>query len=103
MQAAQGCGAGYKFTGKEGNYNIAILYFDLKNGDAKFRVLLNGLPIAKWTAADQLPATKIGADAATRRTIADVHLRPGDQLAIEGTPDRDDHAALDYIEIVPSS
>ncbi len=99
----QGCGAGYKFTGKEGNYNIAILYFDLKNGDAKFRVLLNGLPIAKWTAADQLPATKIGADAATRRTIADVHLRPGDQLAIEGTPDRDDHAALDYIEIVPSS
>ena len=24
----QGCGAGYKFTGKEGNYNIAILYFD---------------------------------------------------------------------------
>jgi alpha-glucuronidase len=99
----QGCGAGYKFAGQEGNYNIAILYFDIKNGDAKFSVLLNGLPIAKWTAADQLPATKIGADAATRRTIADVHLRPGDQLAIEGTPDRDDHAALDYIEINPQN
>jgi alpha-glucuronidase len=99
----QGCGAGYKFTGKEGSYAITILYFDLKNGDAKFRVLLNGLPIAKWTASDQLPATKIGADAATRRTIANVHLRPGDQLAIEGTPDRDDPAAVDYIEIVPSN
>jgi alpha-glucuronidase len=99
----QGCGAGYKFTGKEGSYAITILYFDLKNGDAKFRVLLNGLPIAKWTASDQLPATKIGADAATRRTIADVHLRPGDQLAVEGTPDRDDSAAVDYIEIVPSN
>ena len=99
----QGCGAGYKFTGKEGNYAITILYFDIKNGDAKFRVLLNGLPIAKWTADDQRPATKIGADAATRRTIANVHLQPGDQLAIEGTPDRDDSASVDYIEIVPSN
>ncbi len=99
----QGCGAGYKFTGKEGNYAITILYFDIKNGDAKFRVLLNGLPIAKWTADDQRPATKIGADAATRRTIANVHLQPGDQLAVEGTPDRDDPAAVDYIEIVPSN
>ncbi len=99
----QGCGAGYKFAGQEGNNNIAILNIDIKNGDAKFSVLLNGLPIAKWTASDQLPATKIGAHAATRRTIADVHLRPGDQLAIEGTPDRDDHAALDYIEINPQN
>jgi alpha-glucuronidase len=99
---AQGCGAGYKFTGQAGNYSVTILYFDQKNGDAKFRFLLNGLPIAKWTAAEQLPATKIGADAAVRRTIADVHLRPGDQVAVEGTPDRDDTAAVDYIEIVPS-
>ena len=43
---------------QKGTTHIAILYFDLKNGDAKFRVLLNGLPIAKWTADRPTPRHK---------------------------------------------
>ena len=100
---AQGCAASYQFTGTEGNYALVILYFDQKNGASKFRVLLNDRVVDHWTASDQLPATKIGADAATRRTIPNLHLRPGDQIRIEGIPDADEPAGLDYIEIVPAN
>jgi alpha-glucuronidase len=100
---AQGCAASYKFTGTEGNYALVVLYFDQKNGASKFRVLINDTLIAHWTADDQLPATKIGADAATRRTISNLHLRPGDQIRIEGIPDADEPAGLDYIEIIPQN
>ncbi len=100
---AQGCAASYKFTGTEGNYALVVLYFDQKNGASKFRVLINDKLIAHWTADDQLPATKIGADAATRRTIPNLHLRPGDQIRIEGIPDADEPAGLDYIEIIPQN
>ena len=100
---AQGCAASYKFTGTEGNYALVVLYFDQKNGASKFRVFVNNKVIAHWTADDQLPATKIGADAATRRTIPNLHLRPGDQIRIEGIPDADEPAGLDYIEIIPQN
>jgi alpha-glucuronidase len=100
---AQGCNTSYKFTGAEGKYTVAILYFDQKNGESKFRVLLNGKVIDHWIANDQLPATKIGADAATRRNIANLTLHPGDEIRIEGIPDRDEPAALDYIEITPQN
>jgi alpha-glucuronidase len=99
----QGCSASYKFTGTEGNYALVILYFDQKNGASKFRVMVNDKVIAHWTADNTLPATKIGADAATRRTIPNLHLRPGDQIRIEGVPDADEPAGLDYIEIIPSN
>ncbi len=100
---AQGCAASYKFTGTEGNYVLAILYFDQKNGASKFRVVLNEKRINQWTANDTLPATKIGADAATRRTISNLHFRPADIIRIEGVPDGDEPAGLDYIEIIPST
>jgi alpha-glucuronidase len=79
------------------------MYFDQKNGESKFRVLLNGKKIDQWTANDQLPATKIGADAATRRNIANIGLHPGDEIRMEGVPDADEPAGLDYIEIIPSN
>jgi alpha-glucuronidase len=100
---AQGCTASHKFTGTEGNYTLAILYFDQKNGASKFRVFVNDKVIAHWTADNTLPATKIGADAATRRTVSNLHLRPGDQIRIEGVPDGDEPAGLDYIEIIPQN
>jgi alpha-glucuronidase len=99
----QGCTASYNFKGAEGNYAVTILYFDQKDGTSKFRVFVNDKIVSHWLANDQLPATKIGADAATRRTISNLHLRPGDQIRIEGVPDSDEPAALDYIEIVPSN
>jgi hypothetical protein len=40
-------------------------------------------------------------DNSTRRTIPNIDLNPGDILRVEGSPDGQDPAALDYIESCP--
>jgi len=63
-------------------------------------VLVGRQVIDEWSAADHIPARRLDAGASSRRVIAGVALRPGDEIRIEGVPDRADPAALDYIEIV---
>ena len=41
------------------------------------------------------------AGASTRRVIAGVALRPGDEIRMEGKPGGNELAPLDYIEILP--
>ena len=38
-----------------------------------------------------------------RREIRGLALRPGDEIRIEGFPDRGAHAAFDYMELHPAS
>jgi alpha-glucuronidase len=99
----QGCSASFSFSRAAGRYSVDVVYFDQKNGESKFRVFISGKLIDQWVADDQLPAVKIGADAATRRRIHSVTLHPGDEIRIEGIPDRDEHAGLDYVEITSSA
>ena len=75
------------------------MYFDQKNGESKFSVFAGEKLVDRWVANDQLPATKIGGDSSTRRRIDGLELHPGEQIRIEGIPDRDEHAALDYVEV----
>ena len=56
--------------------------------------------IDEWIANDHIPTQKIDGSSSTRRTIANIALRPGDQIVIEGMPENNEKAALDYIEIV---
>jgi alpha-glucuronidase len=97
----RGCSASFPFTRDAGRYSIYVAYFDQRNGESKFRVFVGGKLVDQWVANDQLPATKIGGDSSTRRRIDGLELHPGEQIRIEGIPDRDEHAALDYIEITP--
>ncbi len=96
---SRGCTASFRFTRDAGWYEIDVVYFDQKNGDSSFRVLVGDQVVDEWTANDTLPATKIGGDSSTRRRIRGVALRPGDELRIVGIPDREEHAPLDYVEI----
>ena len=77
-------------------------YFDQNNGKSKFRVLVGDKVVDESVADDHLPATKPGGDSSTRRRIIGLALRPGDTIRIEGVPDGEEHAVLDYIEIHPS-
>jgi alpha-glucuronidase len=95
----QGCSASFAFTRDAGRYAFDVEYFDQKNGESKFRVFVGDQLVDQWVASDQLPATKIGGDSSTRRRIDGLQLYPGDQIRIEGIPDRDEHAALDYVEL----
>ena len=100
---ATGCSARFRFERAAGLYEIDVRYFDQNNGASKFRVLKNGQPVDEWIADDHLPATKPGGDSSTRRRIPAVVLHPGDEIRIEGFPDAQEHAPLDYVELRTTS
>ena len=74
-------------------------YFDQNNGKSEFRVLVGDRVVDEWAADDYLPSKKPDADSSTRRRITGLTLRPGDSIRIEGIPDGEERASLDYIEI----
>lgn len=96
---AQKCSAAFRFDGASGRYEMDVEYFDQNNGKSQFRVLVGDKVVDEWWADDHLPATKAGGDSSTRRRIFGLALRPGDNIRIEGVPDGEEHAALDYVEI----
>jgi len=98
----QGCSAKFKFEGISGKFKINIQYFDLKNGESKYRVYVAGKLVDEWTANLELPATKIGGDSSTRRRTPGVQINQGNEIRIEGILDKDDRAALDYVELFPA-
>jgi alpha-glucuronidase len=95
------CTASMRYDGTPGWYTLHVQYFDLNNGVSRFRLWVGNQLVDEWTAADHLPARKIDGSSSSRRVIAGVALRPGDQIRIEGRPDGRETAALDYIEILP--
>ena len=97
------CEADFKFPKTTGQYQLDVQYFDMPTGQAKFRVLVGGRAIDQWIADDHLPARKLDGDSSTRRRIHDLTLDQGEEIRIEGTSDRGDPAALDYLEIHPAS
>ena len=97
----QSCVADFSYTGQTGRFNIAVQYFDLQGGNAKFSAFINGQQIDAWTANDKFPSTRPNGDNSTRHILDKVALKPGDTIRIEGTPNSADPAALDYIELLP--
>ena len=93
------CTAAFRYDGQPGWRTLRIEYFDQNNGAAKYRVFVNDQPIDQWTAADHLPTQKLDGTSSTRRTVSGIALRPGDRIRIEGMPDAQETAALDYVEV----
>jgi hypothetical protein len=98
---AKVCAAEFEFKGTAGWYELDVQYFDQNNGESKFRVLIGDQEVDEWVANDHLPAPKIGGDSSTRHRTTGLALRPGDQISIEGTPDGEERAGFDYVEIHP--
>ena len=98
-----GCAAEWTWAGPGGRFNIAVQYFDLQGGAAHFTLKVNGQPAGAWLADATLPSRRPNGDNSTRHTIRGVELKPGDLLRAEGTPDKDDPAALDYIDVTPAA
>ena len=95
------CSAEWTYQGKPGRFDIAVQYFDLQGGAAKFELSINGHGRANWTADAILPSRKLNGDNSTRYVLSFVRLKPGDVLKVEGSAEEDDPAALDYIELMP--
>ncbi len=100
------CSAEWTYNGAPGRFNIAVQYFDLQGGVAKFALKVNGQPAGQqsnWTADAILPTRRPHGDNSTRHIVEDVALKPGDTIRLEGTPDASDPAAFDYIELLPAT
>jgi hypothetical protein len=81
------CSAEWTYPGPTGRFNIAVQYFDLQGGIARFTLKINGQPAATWPADATLPSRRPNGDNSTRRTVPNIALKPGDVLKVEGTPD----------------
>ena len=97
------CSAEWTYAGAWGRFAIAVQYFDLQGGVAKFKLTINGRSAASWAADATLPSRHPNGDNSTRYTVRNVELKPSDILRVEGTPDGPDPAAFDYIEVTPAS
>jgi alpha-glucuronidase len=96
------CSAEWTYQGTPGRFDVAVEYFDLQSGEAKFSFRVNGQERARWIADAKLPSGKPHGDNSTRYVVRGVELKAGDVLRVEGTPDKDDAAALDYVELMPA-
>ncbi len=94
------CSATLRYNGPSGWYQLRVRYFDQNNGISRFRLWIGNQLMDEWTADDHLPTQKTDGSSSSRRTLAGVALRPGDQIRIEGVPDGGETAAVDYIEIL---
>jgi alpha-glucuronidase len=97
------CSATLRYDGAPGSYTLRVRYFDYPQGASRFRLSVAGQVVDEWTATAILPVRVFEPDGAssTRRVVSGVELRPGDEIRIEGVPDRPETAALDYLEIRP--
>ncbi len=101
VQVPQPCAAEYRFRGAKGTYDLDVEYFDQNNGVSRYRVFVGNRLIDEWLADSSLPATAPNGDSSTRRHITGLALSPGNVLRIQGFPDADEAAPLDYVEIYP--
>ena len=95
------CSATAKLDRPAGKYDIAVQYFDLRDGVSTYKVYADSKLIGEWKADNTLPSDQLNGDTSTRYTIHGVLLREGEMLRIEGRPGGPEPAPLDYVEIDP--
>ncbi len=96
---ARTCSASFRHHGPQGRYELSVEYFDQNNGVSRFRVYLGEQLVDEWVADCHLPSRRPDGSSSTRHCIKGLTLRPGDEIRIEGTPDGEEYAPLDYVEI----
>jgi alpha-glucuronidase len=94
------CGASFTFNGPKGRYDVAVQYFDVNSGVAKFQIKVGARVAGSWKADAHLPARALNGDSSTRHTLMNIELQPKDVITIEGIPDGNDPAAIDYVELI---
>ena len=96
------CTASFRYDGKPGWYDVSVQYFDQNNGTSRFKLFVAGQLADEWVADDTLPSRKMDASSSTRRKVAGLALRPGDEIRLEGFPANGDGASIDYLEVHPT-
>ncbi len=98
-KSAGACTAQFRFMGAPGWYTVDVFYYDETSGIARFELRVKGQAIEQWAADAWLVSNVPNGDTATRKRIAGVALRPGDDVEVIGTPNGGDEAVLDYVRL----
>ncbi|HEU5341991.1 alpha-glucuronidase family glycosyl hydrolase [Edaphobacter sp.] len=96
------CEASTTLARPDGWYNIAVQYFDLRDGVSHLTLEINDSPVDTWAADDTLPSDNLNGHTSTRHTTTGVALHRGDRIRIIGEPGGNEPAPLDYLEITPA-
>ena len=98
---ADTCVATTSFRGAAGVYDVVVQYFDENDGASTFALSVGGRQVDRWVADDVLPSREPNGHTSTRRVVKGVRLASGDTIRLDATPDKDERASVDYIEILP--
>ena len=100
--------ATFGFDEAPGVYDIILGTFDENDGQAQFVVELNDLETATTTEIGTIELNaNLGSNLADAQTAVSptvavgVELTPGDSIMVNGIEDGNEHARLDYIELIP--
>ncbi|KAH8893835.1 alpha-glucuronidase [Thozetella sp. PMI_491] len=89
-----------------GWYAIAVNYFDVAGGRARWDVFLNDMLVGSWIGDSEdvlghAASSKPDGGSAVRITLPDVQVQRRDTLRIVGTPNGAEMAPLDYVSLLP--
>lgn len=89
-----------------GTYDLAVNYFDVVGGMAKWQVYLNNKEVGEWIGDHEetlghAVSANLDGHTASRVTFKGVKTQKGDMLKIVGTPDGAEMAPLDYVALLP--
>lgn len=96
------CSASLTWSGADGWYDIAVQYFDARDGVSHYSLQAAGRTVLEWAADTHVLFKGMNGNTSTRQSIHNVALHHGDMLQLTGKPDGEEPAPLDYIEITPS-
>jgi alpha-glucuronidase len=97
--------ATFTFSGKAGNYDVLVQYFDEDDGVSQFKLSVAGRQVDEWRADNVLPTPSKLPDGHTsiRRAIRKLALRPGDEMRIDGLASEGELAVIDYVAVLRSA
>jgi len=89
-----------------GVYDVAVNYYDVIGGRAKYVLEIGNQTIGRWTGdlEDKLghaPSIYLDGHSATRITFKSVHVQQGEIVRITGQPNGIEAAPLDYVSFLP--
>ncbi|KAF1846530.1 glycoside hydrolase family 67 protein [Cucurbitaria berberidis CBS 394.84] len=89
-----------------GTYDVAVNYYDIIGGKARYQLEIDNRTIGKWTGnlEDKLghaPSIYLDGHSATRITFKGVEVRHGETVRITGQPNGMEPAPIDYISFLP--
>ncbi|GAB7365774.1 hypothetical protein MBLNU230_g7109t1 [Neophaeotheca triangularis] len=91
---------------EDGIYDVAVNYYDLYGGEARWEVFLSDKKIGEvlGNAGDYLghqPSIYLDGHSAIRKTFGGVAVARGEVLRIVGHPDGNEQAPVDYVSVLP--